>query len=88
MHRVRPGAGLRTLLRAVALSAAVSADAHATIVVFNNTDTAGLANNTRDWLASRGVDIVNVGNTAQPNNASTVIHVYTAKTWTAGSSIR
>jgi LCP family protein required for cell wall assembly len=56
---------------------------NATIVVFNNTDTVGLANNTRDWLASRGVDIVNVGNTAQPTNANTVIHVYTARTWTA-----
>lgn len=55
----------------------------ATIAVFNNTDTAGLANNTRDWLASRGVTVTNVGNTAQPNNANTVIHVYTTKTWTA-----
>jgi LCP family protein required for cell wall assembly len=55
----------------------------ATIAVFNNTDTAGLANNTRDWLASRGITIASVGNTADPNNANTVIHVYTTKTWTA-----
>jgi hypothetical protein len=43
----------------------------------------GLANNTRDWLASQGVSVATVGNTAQPNNADTVIQVYTTKTWTA-----
>jgi LCP family protein required for cell wall assembly len=56
---------------------------NATIAVFNNTDVAGLANNTRDWLASQGVSVASVGNTAQPNNADTVIQVYTTKTWTA-----
>ncbi len=56
---------------------------NATIAIFNNTDVVGLANNTRDWLASQGVSVASVGNTAQPNNADTVIQVYTTKTWTA-----
>jgi LCP family protein required for cell wall assembly len=56
---------------------------NATIAVFNNTDVTGLANNTSDWLASRGVSVASVGNTAQPGNADTVIQVYTTKTWTA-----
>jgi len=55
----------------------------ATIAVFNNTDITGLANQTRDWLASRSVTIADVGNTAEPDNANTVIQVYTGKTWTA-----
>jgi LCP family protein required for cell wall assembly len=55
----------------------------ATIVVFNNTDVTGLANQTRDWLAGKGVTITNVGNTPSPTNADTVIHVYTGKMWTA-----
>jgi LCP family protein required for cell wall assembly len=55
----------------------------ATIAVFNNTDVTGLANQTRDWLASQGVEVVSVGNTSEPNNANTVIQVYTTKTWTA-----
>jgi LCP family protein required for cell wall assembly len=56
---------------------------NATIVIFNNTDVAGLAGQTRDWLAGKGVTITTVGNVPTPNNATTVIHVYTGKTWTA-----
>jgi len=55
----------------------------ASIVVFNNTDVAGLAGQTRDWLSGRGVTIANVGNTQTPTNANTVIQVYTGKIWTA-----
>jgi polyisoprenyl-teichoic acid--peptidoglycan teichoic acid transferase len=55
----------------------------ATIDVFNNTDVAGLAGQTRDWLAGRGVTITNVGNTPGSTNENTVIHVYTGKIWTA-----
>jgi LCP family protein required for cell wall assembly len=55
----------------------------ATISVFNNTDTAGLANQTRDWLGGKGVTVAAVGNTAQPSNSDTVIRVYTDKVQTA-----
>lgn len=55
----------------------------ASIVVFNNTDVVGLAGQTRDWLAGRGIDIANVGNTQTPSNVDTVIQVYTGKMWTA-----
>jgi len=55
----------------------------ASIVVFNNTDVAGLAGQTRDWLTAKGVNILEVGNTPAPTNVSTVIHVYTDKIWTA-----
>lgn len=55
----------------------------ATIAVFNNTDVAGLAGQTRDWLAGRGVNVNSVGNPPTPNNADTVIQVYTGKIWTA-----
>lgn len=54
----------------------------ASITVFNNTDVVGLAGQTRDWLAGRGVDIASVGNTQQPDNADTIIRVYTGKIWT------
>ncbi|MEZ4667201.1 MAG: LCP family protein [Anaerolineae bacterium] len=53
------------------------------IVVFNNTDVAGLAGQTRDWLAGKGVDVAEVGNTPNPSNSNTVIRVYTGKLWTA-----
>lgn len=56
---------------------------NASIVVFNNTDVAGLAGQTRDWLAAKGVNIAQVGNVPIPNNTNTLIHVYTGKTWTA-----
>lgn len=55
----------------------------ATIAVFNNTDVLGLAGQTRDWLAGRGVEIGQVGNTPTASNANTEIHVYTGKIWTA-----
>lgn len=55
---------------------------NASIVVFNNTDTAGLAGQTRDWLLGRGVSVEQVGNTPQPTNENTVIRVYTDKIWT------
>jgi len=55
----------------------------ASIVVFNNTDVAGLAGQTRDWLTAKGVTVAQVGNTQSPTNADTVIHVYTGKMWTA-----
>ena len=56
---------------------------NAEIVVFNNTDTQGLAGQTRDWLASRGVSITNVGNVATPSNTPTLIRDYTGRVWTA-----
>ena len=56
---------------------------NASVVVFNNTDTAGLAGLTRDWLAGKGVTVGQVGNTPTATNTDTVIHVYTGKTWTA-----
>ncbi len=55
----------------------------ATIDVFNNTDVAGLAGQTRDWLNGRGVTVTNLGNTPSFTNENTVIHVYTNKIWTA-----
>ncbi len=54
----------------------------ASITVFNNTDVVGLAGQTRDWLAGRGVSVASVGNTQQPDNAATTIRVYTGKIWT------
>lgn len=63
-------------LRARADSEAASID------VFNNTDVAGLAGQTRDWLAGRGVDVAKIGNPPTPTNADTVIQVYTGKIWT------
>lgn len=49
---------------------------NATIAVFNNTDVAGLASQTRDWLASQGITVAQVGNTSAPTNADTVIRDY------------
>ena len=57
---------------------------NATIAVFNNTDVAGLAGQTRDWLASRGIDVERVGNTAEITNGPTVIRDYGGNhAWTA-----
>ncbi len=56
---------------------------NADIVVFNNTDVPGLASQTRDWLASRGVRVVALGNTAAPNSAPTIVRDYTGRVWTA-----
>ncbi|HLV37576.1 MAG TPA: LCP family protein [Spirillospora sp.] len=56
----------------------------ATIAVFNNTDVAGLAGQTRDWLASKGVSVEQVGNTAEITNGDTVIRDYGGNhIWTA-----
>jgi LCP family protein required for cell wall assembly len=55
-----------------------------TIAVFNDTDTAGLAGQTRDWLASKGITVDQVGNTAQASNSQTVIRDYGGShIWTA-----
>jgi LCP family protein required for cell wall assembly len=60
------------------------ADAEAaTILVYNNTDISGLATQTREWLQSRGVNVLNVGNMPTPSNSNTVIRYYTGKEWTA-----
>jgi LCP family protein required for cell wall assembly len=56
---------------------------NAQIVVYNNTETQGLAGQTRDWLASRGVSISAVGNIAQPTNGQTLVRDYTGRIWTA-----
>lgn len=56
---------------------------NATLAVFNNTDQAGLAGETRDWLTLHDIDVASVGNTPSPNNADTVIQVYGDKIWTA-----
>ncbi len=54
------------------------------IAVFNNTDVAGLAGQTRDWLASKGITVDQVGNTATITNADTVIRDYGGNhIWTA-----
>jgi LCP family protein required for cell wall assembly len=55
---------------------------NASIVVFNNTDVAGLAGQTRDWLSSQGVSVAEVGNTPTATNENTTIRVYTGKLWT------
>jgi LCP family protein required for cell wall assembly len=59
----------------------------AIIGVYNNTDVAGLAGQTRDWLASRQVTVRNVGNMPvsipRPNSAVTTIIDYTGSPWTA-----
>ena len=58
---------------------------NARIMVFNNTDVAGLAGETRDWLLSQGITVADVGNTATATNAPTVIrdyggtHIWTAR---------
>lgn len=54
----------------------------ASIVIYNNTDIAGLAGQTRDWMAARGVVITAVGNTPELTNGLTVIRDYTGNIWT------
>jgi LCP family protein required for cell wall assembly len=49
---------------------------NAPIAVFNNSDTAGLAGQTRDWLVGRGLSVAQVGNTPDPTNSPTVIRYY------------
>lgn len=56
---------------------------NASIVVYNNTDISGLAGQTREWLASRGVAVEAVGNIPEPTGTTTIIRDYTGKVWTA-----
>lgn len=56
---------------------------NASIVVFNNTQIAGLASQTREWLASRQVQVADVGNMNPVNDQPTYIRTYTSKTYTA-----
>jgi LCP family protein required for cell wall assembly len=54
------------------------------IQLFNNTDIAGLARSTQEWLISQGVTVDGVGNTQAPDNSGTVIHLYSDDAqWTA-----
>lgn len=55
----------------------------ASIVVYNNTDISGLAGQTREFLQSRDVAVVNVGNVPTPTNVDTIIRDYTGNPWTA-----
>lgn len=55
----------------------------ATVVVFNNTDIPGLAGDTRLWLNSLDVDILDVGNIEPSLNENTTIRVYSGGVWTA-----
>lgn len=57
---------------------------NATVVVYNNTTTTGLASQTREWLNARGVSIPSQpGNIPEPNSAPTSVRYYTGKIWTA-----
>ena len=56
---------------------------NASIVVFNNTDIPGLAGQTRDWLASCQVTVLDVGNMPSPSSSATTIRTYSDKPWTA-----
>lgn len=58
-------------------------DEEADIVIFNNTEMAGLAGNTRDWFTSRGVTISGVGNIEPPTGDPTYIRDYSGSPWTA-----
>ncbi|GAB4522623.1 MAG: hypothetical protein OHK0046_35440 [Anaerolineae bacterium] len=61
-----------------------AAQENASIVVYNATDTAGLASQTRDWLTSRGITVTAVGNIEPPTNpAEITIRDYTGAPWTA-----
>lgn len=55
----------------------------AKIEVYNNTDIAGLAANTRVWLESQGIVIQNVGSVNPPQNVTQItILDFTNKPWT------
>lgn len=54
-----------------------------TIAVFNNTEVAGLAGQTRDWLVGKGISVDTVGNTAEITSSQTVIRDYGSHVWTA-----
>ncbi len=55
----------------------------ASIVVFNNTDTQGLATQTSEWLVSQGVRVAAVDNVPNAPNLPTYIQDYTGNPWTA-----
>jgi polyisoprenyl-teichoic acid--peptidoglycan teichoic acid transferase len=55
----------------------------ANIVIYNNTDTQGLAGQTREWLIGQGISVSNVGNMPEPTNVDTEIRAYQDKPWTA-----
>jgi LCP family protein required for cell wall assembly len=54
----------------------------ASIAVLNNTDISGIAGQTRDWLAGKGVTVAKVDSAASPTSANTLIRVYNGKVWT------
>lgn len=56
---------------------------NASIVLYNNTDVAGLARTTQEWLLSQGVSVADVGNMPESNNNNTTIRMYTDKPYTA-----
>jgi LCP family protein required for cell wall assembly len=56
---------------------------NAEIVIFNDTTITGLAGQTRDFMAGRGVAISAVGNMPEPTNGTTVIRDYRGRIWTA-----
>lgn len=57
---------------------------NATVVVYNNTTTTGLASQTREWLNARGVSVPSQpGNIPEPSGTPTIVRYYTGKIWTA-----
>lgn len=55
----------------------------ASIVVYNNTAVSGLAGQTRDWLAGKGITVTDIGNIAAATDAPSTVEVYSGKLWTA-----
>jgi len=55
---------------------------NATIVVFNNTDVAGLAGQTGTWLNSQNVEVTGLGNIEPADGTPTTIRDYTGNYWT------
>ena len=53
------------------------------VYVFNGTNIAGLAGDTRDWLISKGIRVDNVGNDVTNGRALTEIREYGRYNWTA-----
>ncbi|GAB4307388.1 MAG: hypothetical protein Kow00117_00590 [Phototrophicales bacterium] len=60
-----------------------AAEEEATIMVYNNTSISGLAGQTRDWLTSRGVNVLNVASADPPANIPEVFILdFTGNPWT------
>lgn len=55
----------------------------AQIYVYNNTNVAGLAGKTQEWLLGRQVTITGTGNIPEPTNTLTTIRVYGSYNYTA-----